>query len=50
LLQICAYKAASRWTFRNVEPSANWLELRVTLEPATRMLVIYSPGYEEQQT
>jgi hypothetical protein len=32
-----------------VEPSATWLELRVTLKPATGMLVIYSPGYEEQQ-
>jgi hypothetical protein len=32
-----------------VEPTANWLELRVTLEPPTGMLVIYSPGYEEQQ-
>jgi hypothetical protein len=34
---------------RYVEPSANWLELKVTLQPATGMLVVYSPGYEEQQ-
>jgi hypothetical protein len=34
---------------RYVEPSANWLELKVTLQPAIGMLVVYSPGYEEQQ-
>jgi hypothetical protein len=43
-------KAASRWTFRNtlnrVQTGSN---SGVTLEPATGMLVIYSPGYEEQQ-
>jgi len=34
---------------RYVGSSANWLELKVTLQPATGMLVVYSPGYEEQQ-
>jgi hypothetical protein len=34
---------------RYVEPTAIWLELKVTLQPATGMLVVYSPGYEEQQ-
>jgi hypothetical protein len=34
---------------RYVEPTASWLELKVTLQPATGMLVVYSPGYEEQQ-
>src|SRR5512133_2880361 len=34
---------------RYVGSSANWLELKATLQPATGMLVVYSPGYEEQQ-
>jgi hypothetical protein len=34
---------------RYVEPTASWLVLKVTLEPATGMLVVYSPGYEEQE-
>lgn len=34
---------------RYVESSVNWLELKATLQPATGMLVVYSPGYEEQQ-
>jgi len=34
---------------RFVDPSASWLELKVTLKPATGMLVVYFPGYEEQQ-
>ena len=32
-----------------VAPTANSVELKVTLEPATGTLVIYSPGFEEQQ-
>jgi hypothetical protein len=34
---------------RHVDPTASWLELKVTLEPATGTLVVYSPGYEEQE-
>jgi hypothetical protein len=34
---------------RYVSASARLLELRVTLKPASGTLVVYSPGYEEQQ-
>ena len=34
---------------RYVDPAASFLELKVTLEHATGTLVVYSPGYEEQQ-
>ena len=34
---------------RYVDPAASFLELKVTLEPATGTLVVYSPGYEEQR-
>lgn len=34
---------------RYVSPTASLLELRVTLKPASGALVVYSPGYEEQQ-
>jgi hypothetical protein len=34
---------------RYVDPTASWLELKVTLQPATGMIVVYSPGYEEQE-
>ena len=32
-----------------VSPAAGLLELKVTLKPADGVLVVYSPGYEEQQ-
>jgi hypothetical protein len=32
-----------------VSQNASRLELKVTLKPANSILVIYSPGYEEQQ-
>jgi hypothetical protein len=32
-----------------VSPAARVLELKVTLKPASGTLVIYSPGYEDQQ-
>jgi hypothetical protein len=32
-----------------VSPTAGLLELKVTLKPAKGVLVVYSPGYEEQQ-
>jgi hypothetical protein len=34
---------------RYVDPAASFLELKVTLERTTGTLVVYSPGYEEQQ-
>ena len=34
---------------RYVDPTASLLELKVTLERTTGALVVYSPGYEEQQ-
>ena len=34
---------------RYVDPTASLLELKVTLERTTGTLVVYSPGYEEQQ-
>jgi hypothetical protein len=34
---------------RYVDAAASVLELKVTLEHATGTLVVYSPGYEEQQ-
>jgi hypothetical protein len=34
---------------RYVDLAASFLELKVTLENATGTLVLYSPGYEEQQ-
>jgi hypothetical protein len=34
---------------RHVSPTAGVLELKVTLGPANGVLVVYSPGYEEQQ-
>jgi hypothetical protein len=34
---------------RYVEPTASWLELKATLQPASGTLIVYSPGYEEQQ-
>jgi hypothetical protein len=34
---------------RYVDPTASWLELKVTLQPASGTLVVYSPGYEEHQ-
>jgi len=33
---------------RYVDPAASRLELKVTMEPATGTLVIYSPGYEDR--
>src|SRR5215831_17890979 len=33
----------------HIPPTARVLELKVTLKPATGTLVVYSPGYEEQQ-
>ena len=33
---------------RYVDPAASRLELRVTMEPATGTLVVYSPGYEDR--
>jgi hypothetical protein len=33
----------------HIPPTARLLELKVALKPATGTLVIYSPGYEEQQ-
>jgi len=32
-----------------LNPTASLLELKVTLERTTGTLVVYSPGYEEQQ-
>src|SRR6516164_7647520 len=34
---------------RYLNPTASLLELKVTLERTTGTLVVYSPGYEEQQ-
>jgi len=34
---------------RYVDPGASFLELKVTVERTTGTLVVYSPGYEEQQ-
>jgi hypothetical protein len=34
---------------RHVSPTVGLLELKVTLKPANGVLVVYSPGYEEQQ-
>jgi hypothetical protein len=34
---------------QHIPPTARLLELNVTLKPANGTLVIYSPGYEEQQ-
>jgi hypothetical protein len=34
---------------RYVDPAASFLELKVTLVRATGTLMVYSPGYEEQQ-
>lgn len=34
---------------RYVVPTASALELKVTLAPASGTLLIYSPGYEDQQ-
>jgi len=34
---------------RSVDPAASFLELKVTLERTTGTLVVYLPGYEEQQ-
>ena len=34
---------------RYVSATARLLELKVTLKPANGILVVYSPGYEEQQ-
>ena len=48
--QICACKAASGSIFPGtLNPTASLLELKVTLERTTGTLVVYSPGYEEQQ-
>jgi hypothetical protein len=35
---------------RYVETTASWLELKVTLQPASGMLVVYSPGYQARFT
>jgi hypothetical protein len=34
---------------RYVSATASLLELKVTLQPANGVLVVYSPGYEQQQ-
>ena len=34
---------------RYVDPRAIVFEMRVTLKPATAVLIVYSPGYEDQQ-
>lgn len=34
---------------RYISRSASLIELKVTLKPATGTLVVYSPGYEDQQ-
>ena len=33
---------------RYIDPAASRLELKVTMEPATGTLVVYSPGYEDR--